>query len=109
MAAGDATVSRALSPRELEILVAAAGGLTQKVIAAQMGCSVQTVKNHLYSVYTKLEVTTLVGALNAMGWVHVSGDQVVLDQVDRRLGLLRREVAELADTLERLSERRRVA
>lgn len=47
-------VASALSPRELEILRAAAGGYDNEAIAAELTLSVRTVERHLQNVYAKL-------------------------------------------------------
>ncbi len=44
-----------LSPRETEILNHIAGGLSNKGIAAKLGISEQTIKNHMSSILSKLE------------------------------------------------------
>ena len=49
-------VSRPPSPRELEVLELAAGGLTNAEIAARMQLTVHAVKFHLASIYRKLGV-----------------------------------------------------
>lgn len=46
-----------LTPREREIAVLAASGLTSSAIAARLFLSVRTVESHLYNCYTKLGVT----------------------------------------------------
>ena len=50
------SVSHPLSPRELEVLEMAAGGLTNAEIAARMQLTVHAVKFHLASIYRKLGV-----------------------------------------------------
>ena len=45
-----------LSPREMEILVYLVRGASNKVIAASLGISQQTVKNHMSSIFRKLAV-----------------------------------------------------
>ncbi|HWI20830.1 MAG TPA: helix-turn-helix transcriptional regulator [Vicinamibacterales bacterium] len=45
-----------LTPRERQIAAAAARGLTNKQIGAEFGISPETVKRHLASVYSKLEL-----------------------------------------------------
>jgi DNA-binding NarL/FixJ family response regulator len=45
-----------LSPREMEILVLVAKGLTNKEIATQLNISFDTVRNHLRHIYEKLHV-----------------------------------------------------
>lgn len=45
-----------LTPREREILDKLTRGLSDKEIAAELGVSPSTIKNHLYRVYVKLQV-----------------------------------------------------
>ena len=45
-----------LSPREMEVLVLVAQGLTNKEIAGQLSISFETVRNHLRHIYEKLHV-----------------------------------------------------
>ncbi len=47
-----------LSPREREVLTAAAAGLSTKAIARELGVSPNTVKFHLQAVYAKLGAAT---------------------------------------------------
>jgi DNA-binding NarL/FixJ family response regulator len=47
-------VSRAITPRELEVMVLVAEGLGNKAIARQLGIREQTVKNHLARLMTKM-------------------------------------------------------
>lgn len=47
-----------LTPRELEVVTAVAEGAANKDIAAALGVSEQTVKNHLSSIFDKLGVST---------------------------------------------------
>jgi DNA-binding NarL/FixJ family response regulator len=47
-----------LTERELEVLRLAAGGLTNKAIAAELGLSDRTVQGHLASIYGKLGVAS---------------------------------------------------
>ena len=47
-----------LTDREEQVLTLAGAGLTNAVIAGHLGCSEKTVKNHLSSVYAKLDVRT---------------------------------------------------
>ncbi|MCZ4609919.1 LuxR C-terminal-related transcriptional regulator [Streptomyces sp. Lzd4kr] len=47
-----------LTPREREIAMLAAGGLSSKDIAGQLSLSARTVDNHLYRVYSKLGLST---------------------------------------------------
>ena len=52
--------AEALTPRELEILRLVAAGLGNRQIAGQLGMAVTTVRTHLTSVYSKLQVKTRV-------------------------------------------------
>lgn len=45
-----------LSPRELEVLRELSKGQSNKEIAVSLGISEKTVKNHLHSIYPKLNV-----------------------------------------------------
>ncbi len=61
----------ALLPRELEVLRLRAAGNTNKAVAAQLFLAEQTVKNYQTTVYHKLGITTLVEAMNLLGWVKI--------------------------------------
>ena len=56
--AGQASVLRQLTPQELQVIRLAAGGLSNRDIAAQMFLSPRTVGYHLYKAYPKLGVTS---------------------------------------------------
>lgn len=61
-----------LTPRELEILAAAARGLSNKEIARELRCSDQTVKNHLTNIMRKTETGDRVQAVLLglrRGWI----------------------------------------
>lgn len=47
----------ALSARELDVLRGLAGGLANKQIALRLGISARTVRNHVSSIYQKLQVS----------------------------------------------------
>ncbi|HET9096605.1 MAG TPA: LuxR C-terminal-related transcriptional regulator [Candidatus Baltobacteraceae bacterium] len=49
-------MQRILTPRELEIAQLVARGKTNRAIAAFLCVSQRTVENHLYSVYSKLNI-----------------------------------------------------
>ncbi len=51
-----------LTPRELEVLVLLAKGLTNKEIAAKLFISANTIKRHLKSIFVKLDVNTRAAA-----------------------------------------------
>lgn len=53
---------RDLTERELEVLELLAQGLSNSEIAEQLGVSPNTVKNHLRSIYSKLDVSTRTAA-----------------------------------------------
>lgn len=53
----------ALTPRESQVLGLLAGGLTNKAIAAKLGVSPDTIKDHVENVYRKLGVRDRVSAL----------------------------------------------
>jgi DNA-binding CsgD family transcriptional regulator len=61
-----------LSAAERECLELAATGLPLKHVALHRGVSEQTVKNHLSTAYGKLGVSSLVEAMNELGWVRVA-------------------------------------
>ena len=71
-AAGGTPPSPRLTAREMDVLRAAARGLSNKQIAAQLGLSARTVQTHLTSVFAKLGVASrteaVLRALQA-GWV----------------------------------------
>jgi two-component system, NarL family, nitrate/nitrite response regulator NarL len=52
-----------LSSRELEVLSHLSGGLTNKGIAKKLGLSPETIKDHVFNLYRKLEVSDRVGAV----------------------------------------------
>ena len=58
-----------LTPREREILVLRAHGLTMDAIAYQLGVSVQTAKNQVTTAYRALGVSCLTEAYLALGWL----------------------------------------
>lgn len=61
-----------LTDREMQVLRLLATGAAAKQVAAQLGCSVSTIHNHLHHVYRKLNVSGQTQALlmaREMGWV----------------------------------------
>ena len=61
----DADEMAALTPRESEVLVAAAAGMSNSEIAWELSISENTVKFHLSSIYGKLRVNNRVSAIRA--------------------------------------------
>ena len=59
-----------LSRREEEIVVAFAGGLTNKQIAKRFGISDATVRTHAQNIYKKLEVGSREDAVDALNRRH---------------------------------------
>lgn len=58
MGSGDGSSSPvSLTKTEIRVLVLLGNGMSNKEIAARMECSVKTIKNHLNSVFQKLEVS----------------------------------------------------
>jgi DNA-binding CsgD family transcriptional regulator len=62
----DAARAAGLSPREVEIVLLLAEGLSHKQVAATLGVSYHTVTTHVRAVFAKLKVRGRVGALNAL-------------------------------------------
>ena len=58
------SIMQKLTPRELEISRLAAAGLRSREIAVRLGIAPGTVKLHLHSVYSKLNITTRVELAN---------------------------------------------
>ena len=55
-----------LSPRELQIAEAYAGGASYKVIARDLGIAPSTVRTHLGTIYRKVGVVTKIALLRAL-------------------------------------------
>ena len=51
-------ILKLLTPRERQIALLAARGLTNRQIATEIGLSINTVSNHLKRVYAKIEVSS---------------------------------------------------
>ena len=56
-------VGTELTPREVEVLEVLSGGLSNSDIAAELGISVNTVRNHVQNILTKLSVHSKLEAL----------------------------------------------
>ncbi len=66
-----------LTPRETEVLAAAGRGLSNKEIARELGCSDQTVKNHLTAIMRKTETGDRTQAVLLgfrRGWIAVESN-----------------------------------
>jgi DNA-binding NarL/FixJ family response regulator len=50
--------SKVLSPREREVALLVAGGLSNKEVARELGLSVGTVKIHVHNIFKKLRTKT---------------------------------------------------
>lgn len=61
-----------LSGREREVMRLVADGLTNEGVAVRLGLTEKTVKNHLQSIYTKLDVHSRAAALST--WLGVGPD-----------------------------------
>lgn len=59
-----------LTPREVEVLVALARGLTYVETAEALGCALGTIQTHVKSLYAKLEVNS---KTEACGWAFANG------------------------------------
>lgn len=60
----DAAARLDLSERELEVLRCLVRGLAYKQVASQLGISIHTVRNHIRSIYDKLQVRNVAGAVS---------------------------------------------
>jgi DNA-binding NarL/FixJ family response regulator len=63
-----------LTPREIEVSRLAAAGLRSREIAARLGIAPGTVKLHLHSVYSKLDITTRVELANLSRKLQLGSD-----------------------------------
>ena len=57
-------VESLLSPKEQEIVQSLAAGMSNKQIAAKLGITQSTVKNHIYNIFKKCNVTNRVALIN---------------------------------------------
>lgn len=65
-----------ITARQTEMLVCLANGITAKEVAARLGISAVTVRNHVRSAYRRLDVQTatagshsLMEAFRVLGWL----------------------------------------
>lgn len=68
------TVAASLSPREREVLLLLAEGLSNKQMARRLNVSDNTVKTHLANAYNKLGVNKRVQAVMAVQRLQIAGD-----------------------------------
>jgi DNA-binding NarL/FixJ family response regulator len=68
-------VLKPLTPRERQIALLAARGLTNRQIATEVGLSIYTVSNHLKRVYAKLEVSSRTELAWRLQYVEISRDE----------------------------------
>jgi hypothetical protein len=64
-------VRLAPTPHQLEVLEAYILAGSQKAAANALGMALPTVKNTLSDLYTKLDVTSEMGAALVLGWVQI--------------------------------------
>lgn len=64
-----------------------------------MGISVQTFKNYITSVYAKLDVTNVIEALRAVGWLRLPSEEALAAERIEQATLIAAE--DLRDALER--------
>lgn len=69
------------SSRQLQIMEAYVRTGSQKATAFECGISIQTVKNHLTSLYARLDVSGAMGALRALGWIALPDESPVCGQL----------------------------
>ncbi|MEV7520899.1 response regulator transcription factor [Streptomyces sp. NPDC091371] len=55
--ADEKSPSRALTPRQLEVLALLTEGMTNRHIARALGITEKTVKNHLHAIFARLDVS----------------------------------------------------
>lgn len=67
--AGRQQSASALTPRQAEVLRLVASGRPYKHVAAQLGISYWTVKNHIVGICARLDVDTVIEAFVVSGWL----------------------------------------
>ena len=88
-----------LSPRQWQVLDLVATGMAQKEIAVELGCSLQSVKNHLSHIFQRLDVSGSIAALRKAGYIVDRGTS------RRRTDDIRLELARLNDELVAFEQR----
>lgn len=95
-----------LAPQEMTTLRTYATHGNQKIVAAEMEVSIQTVKNNLSSAYRRLDVTGAVEAFTRMGWLRIPTDEELGFDDDRRAAAdLRAQLADIVAQAEALANR----
>jgi hypothetical protein len=90
-----------LTPREVEVLAAYAVGGTQDAVAAALGISKQTVKNHLSYIYIKVGAACAIQAFRAVGWLTVpDAFGIAALAYDQRAAAARRSLRALRDAID---------
>ena len=64
-----------LSPRQWQVMIRRARGMTVKEIAHDLGLSEQTVKTHFSHAYEALGAMNIAEAFLALGWLRVPEDE----------------------------------
>lgn len=90
-----------LTRREEEVLRLRAQGAPIKAVAASLGISHQTAKNHCSHAFDKLGAACLADALGALGWIEVANQRKLLERLiaievaesSARLAVLKTELA----------------
>jgi DNA-binding CsgD family transcriptional regulator len=80
-----------LSKRELEAIRGLSEGLTNREIAERLGMSEHTVKNYLFRVFDKLDVS---GRVELLFMVHMNPQLVGVEMSAEELAELKRRLAE---------------
>jgi len=96
--------SRPLSPQEKRALWLAAQGYGNKAIARGLGCSEQTVKNHITSLLLKLGAANRIDAMWRLGWIAIpSAEELGLSEISLNVHSRARELREGADQLRKFA------
>jgi DNA-binding NarL/FixJ family response regulator len=70
-----AGIDMGLSPRQWQVMIRRARGMTVKEIAHDLGLSEQTVKTHSSNAYEALGAMNIAEAFIALGWLRVPEDE----------------------------------
>lgn len=75
------TPSRPLTKRQHEVLRLRATGMPVKQVAAVLGTTERTVKNHTAQAFARIGATCLVEAMNTLGWVRTETHDEYVERV----------------------------